>query len=137
GPGRHTARHGYAPSVFAMLPRLLGRTGFSAAASITAIYTVLVAGGDMDEPIADEVRGILDGHVVLSRTLAERGHFPAIDVLQSLSRVMGNVTDAPHQRAAARLRELLATYERQRDLILLGAYRAGTDRATDEAIARI
>lgn len=134
--GEPPARQGYPPSVFAQLPRLLERTGASARGSITAIYTVLVAGGDMDEPIADEVRGILDGHVVLSRTLAERGHFPAVDVLQSLSRVMGAVTTPTHRRAATRLRQLLAAHERQRDLILLGAYKAGSDPTTDEAIAR-
>jgi len=120
-----------------MLPRLLERTGNSENGSVTAIYTVLVAGGDMDEPIADEVRGILDGHIVLSRTLAERGHYPAIDVLASLSRVMSAIADAEHRRAAGRLRELLATYERQRDLILLGAYREGSDPRTDEAIRHV
>jgi type III secretion protein N (ATPase) len=135
--GEPPARQGYPPSVFAQLPRLLERTGNSDRGSVTAIYTVLVAGGDLDEPIADEVRGILDGHIVLSRALAERGHFPAVDVLQSLSRVMNAVTDSAHQRAAARLRALLSTYERQRDLILLGAYRAGSDPATDEAIRSI
>jgi type III secretion protein N (ATPase) len=89
----------------------------------------------MDEPIADEVRGILDGHIVLSRQLGARGHWPAIDVLESVSRVMGSVVDADHRRAAARVRELLAAYERQRDLILLGAYQRGADPVTDEAIA--
>jgi type III secretion protein N (ATPase) len=122
--------------VFAALPRLLERTGQSARGSITALYAVLVAGGDMDEPIADEVRGILDGHIVLSRELGARNHWPAIDVLPSLSRVMPAVTDGAHRAAAARVRELLAAYERQRDLILLGAYRAGSDPRTDEAIAR-
>jgi type III secretion protein N (ATPase) len=135
--GEPPARQGYPPSVFAMLPRLLERTGNSENGSVTAIYTVLVAGGDMDEPIADEVRGILDGHIVLSRTLAERGHYPAIDVLASLSRVMSAIADAEHRRAAGRLRELLATYERQRDLILLGAYREGSDPRTDEAIRHV
>jgi type III secretion protein N (ATPase) len=135
--GEPPARQGYPPSVFAMLPRLLERTGNSESGSITAIYTVLVAGGDMEEPIADEVRGILDGHIVLSRKLAERGHYPAIDVLQSLSRVMDAVTGGEHRASAVRLRELLASYERQRDLILLGAYRAGSDPTTDEAIRRI
>jgi len=134
--GEPPARQGYPPSVFAALPRLLERTGNSARGSITALYAVLVAGGDMEEPIADEVRGILDGHVILSPELAARGHWPAIDVLPSLSRVMGAVTDGAHRAAAARVRELLAAYERQRDLILLGAYRAGSDPRTDEAIAR-
>jgi type III secretion protein N (ATPase) len=135
--GEPPARQGYPPSVFALLPRLLERTGNDAQGSITALYTVLVAGGDMEEPIADEVRGILDGHIVLSRALAARNHWPAIDVLPSLSRLMSAVADAGHRAAAARLREILATYERQRDLIALGAYQRGADRATDDAIARI
>ncbi len=135
--GEPPARQGYPPSVFAMLPRLLERTGNDARGSITALYTVLVAGGDMDEPIADEVRGILDGHIVLSRALGARNHWPAIDVLQSLSRVMGAVADRDHQAAAGRAREVLATYERQRDLIALGAYQRGADPRTDDAIRRI
>ncbi|HEX4511021.1 MAG TPA: EscN/YscN/HrcN family type III secretion system ATPase, partial [Burkholderiaceae bacterium] len=135
--GEPPARQGYPPSVFALLPRLLERTGNGARGSITALYTVLVAGGDMEEPIADEVRGILDGHIVLSRALADRSHWPAIDVLPSLSRVMGAVSDGPHRTAAARVRELLAAYESKRDLIALGAYQRGADAVTDEAIARI
>ena len=119
--GEPPARQGYPPSVFAMLPRLLERTGTDARGSITALYTVLVAGGDMEEPIADEVRGILDGHVILSRELAARNQWPAIDVLPSLSRVMNAVADPAHRAAAQRLRELLATYERQRDLHLCSA----------------
>jgi ATP synthase in type III secretion protein N len=134
--GEPPARQGYPPSVFAMLPRLLERTGTDETGSITALYTVLVAGGDMDEPIADEVRGILDGHVVLSRELASRGHFPAIDVVASLSRLMTAVAEAPHRAAAARLRAWLAAYERHRDLIVLGAYERGSDAATDAALAR-
>jgi type III secretion protein N (ATPase) len=135
--GEAPARQGYPPSVFALLPRLLERTGNSAAGSITALYTVLVAGGDMEEPIADEVRGILDGHIVLSRAIADRNQWPAIDVLPSLSRLMTAVADRPHQAAAARLRGIMAAYERQRDLIMLGAYQRGSDPRTDEAIARI
>jgi type III secretion protein N (ATPase) len=135
--GEPPARQGYPPSVFALLPRLLERTGNSARGSITALYNVLVAGGDMEEPIADEVRGILDGHIVLSRELAARDHWPAIDVLPSLSRVMNAVVDGQHRAAAARVRELLAAYERQRDLIRLGAYQRGSDPRSDEAIARI
>jgi len=134
--GEPPARQGYPPSVFALLPRLLERTGTDERGSITALYTVLVAGGDMDEPIADEVRGILDGHVVLSRELAARGHWPAIDVLASLSRLMTAVAEAPHRAAAARLREWLAAHERHRDLIVLGAYEGGSDAATDAALAR-
>jgi type III secretion protein N (ATPase) len=98
---------------------------------------VLVSGGDMDEPIADEVRGILDGHIVLSRELANRNHWPAIDVLASLSRLMSTIADPAHRLAAGRVRELLATYERQRDLIAIGAYQRGSDPRTDEAIARM
>jgi len=137
--GEPGVRQGYPPSVFDLLPRLCERTGNGAhdeRGSITALYTVLVAGGDMDEPIADEVRGILDGHIVLGRELATRGHFPAVDVPASLSRLMTAVADPAHQAAAARLRELLAAYEGQRDLILLGAYQRGSDPRTDEAIAR-
>jgi type III secretion protein N (ATPase) len=135
--GEPPARQGYPPSVFALLPRLLERTGNSARGSITALYTVLVAGGDMDEPIADEVRGILDGHIVMSRDIAARNQWPAIDILASLSRVMSAVADREHKAAAARVREIIAAYERQRDLILLGAYQRGSDRRTDEAIDRI
>ncbi len=135
--GEPPARQGYPPSVFALLPRLLERTGNDARGSITALYTVLVAGGDMEEPIADEVRGILDGHVILSREIAARNQWPAVDVLPSLSRLMSAVADPEHRAAAARLRELLAAYERQRDLILLGAYQRGADPLTDQAVARI
>lgn len=133
--GEPPARRGYPPSVFAQLPRLLERSGQGEHGAITAIYTVLVEGSDMDEPIADEVRGILDGHVVLDRKLAARGHYPAIDVLSSLSRVMTSVTPKSHQVAAARARALLAVYEEKRDLIALGAYSQGTDPRLDQAIA--
>ncbi|MBW2732833.1 MAG: FliI/YscN family ATPase [Deltaproteobacteria bacterium] len=135
--GEAPARRGYPPSVFAALPRLLERTGNSEAGSITALYTVLVEGGDMEEPVADEVRGILDGHIVLSRELGQRGHFPAIDVLQSISRVMTQIVSPEQQKEAMELRGLLATYERQRDLIVLGAYQQGSDATTDRAIAKI
>jgi type III secretion protein N (ATPase) len=133
--GEPPARRGYPPSVFAMLPRLLERTGQAAAGSITAIYTVLVEGGDMDEPIADEVRGILDGHIVLDRAVAARGRYPAVDVLQSLSRVMDSIVEPEHRKAAAELRRALGLYESRRDLIALGAYQRGSDRALDAAIA--
>ena len=131
--GEPPARRGYPPSVFTLLPRLLERSGQGEKGSITAIYTVLVEGSDMDEPIADEVRGILDGHIVLDRRLAARGHYPAIDVLSSLSRVMPNVTAKPQQAAAQRARALLATYEEKRDLIALGAYSKGSDARLDQA----
>ena len=135
--GEPPARQGYPPSVFSMLPRLLERTGNSSSGSITALYTVLVAGGDMEEPISDEVRGILDGHIILNRDLGARNHWPAIDILPSLSRVMTGIVPEEHKAAAAKLREVLATYEKQRDLILLGAYQYGTDPQTDYAIDKI
>jgi type III secretion protein N (ATPase) len=134
--GEPPARQGYPPSVFAMLPRLLERTGQSDAGSITAVYTVLTAPDDLDDPISDEVRAILDGHVALSRELAARNQWPAIDVVRSLSRVMEDLVDAPHRTAAARLRQVLAIYERQRDLVLMGAYREGLDPDTDDAMER-
>jgi ATP synthase in type III secretion protein N len=135
--GEPPARQGYPPSVFAQIPRLMERTGNSDRGSITALYTVLVQAGDMEEPIADEVRGILDGHIILDRALGARNHWPAVDILPSLSRVMNDVVDGDHKAAAGFLRETLATYEKQRDLILLGAYEYGTDEATDYAIDRI
>jgi type III secretion protein N (ATPase) len=135
--GKPPARRGYPPSVFAMLPRLLERSGQGEKGSITAIYTVLVEGGDMDEPIADEVRGILDGHIVLDRTVASRGHYPAVDVLQSLSRVMDGIVSKEHKLAARRMRQMLAAYESKRDLIVLGAYARGSDPRVDEAIQKM
>ncbi len=133
--GEPPARRGYPPSVFALLPRLLERSGQGERGSITALYTVLVEGGDMDEPIADEVRGILDGHVVLSRALAARGHYPAIDIPASLSRVMGAVVSPAHAAAARALRELVGAYEEKRELIGLGAYVAGAEPRVDRARA--
>jgi ATP synthase in type III secretion protein N len=133
--GEPPARHGYPPSALALLPRLVERAGTAPRGSITAVYTVLVAGGDLDEPITDEVRGIVDGHVVLDRRLAARGHFPPIDVTQSVSRVMAQVTDEAHRAAAAAARRRLAIYEEHRDLITLGAYKPGADRALDDAVA--
>ncbi len=135
--GEPPARRGYPPSVFAALPGLLERSGTSEHGSITAFYTVLVEGGDMEEPIADEVRGILDGHIVLSRELGARGRWPAIDVLASLSRVMDVVTEDAHKKAARRVREHLAVYEAKRDLVSLGAYKKGSDPRLDAALARI
>jgi ATP synthase in type III secretion protein N len=135
--GEPPARQGYPASVFAALPRLLERAGQRARGGITAIYTVLVAGGDLEEPIADEVRGLLDGHVVLDRRIAEAGRFPAVDPLASLSRVMSTVAQGRHRAAAARLRALLAAHERHRDLIAVGAYRRGSDPETDAALDRL
>ncbi|MDP1918199.1 MAG: type III secretion system ATPase SctN [Myxococcales bacterium] len=132
--GEPPARQGYPPSVFSMLPRMLERTGNSDKGRCTAIYTCLVAGGDMEEPIADEVRGILDGHFILNRAIGERNQWPAMDVLASLSRVMSQIAAPEHKKAAGLLRQTLSTYEKQRDLILLGAYQYGTDPRTDYAI---
>jgi len=132
--GEPPARQGYPPSVFSMLPRMLERTGNSDKGKCTAIYTCLVAGGDMEEPIADEVRGILDGHFILNRALGERNQWPAMDVLASLSRVMSGIVSKEHKKAAGKLRETLSNYEKQRDLILLGAYQYGTDPRVDYAI---
>ena len=135
--GEPPTRRGYPPSVFAMLPRLLERSGQGARGSITALYTVLVEGGDMEEPIADEVRGILDGHVVLDRALAARGRYPAVDPTASLSRVMDAVVAPEHREAAKKLRALVGHYEAKRDLVMLGAYAKGSDKELDEAIVRM
>lgn len=135
--GEPPVRRGYPPSVFSMLPRLVERSGQAAQGSITAVYTVLVEGDDLDEPIADEMRGLLDGHVVLDRELAHRGHYPAIHVGRSLSRVMGDVAGREHRRAAEQVRELLAAYESKRDLIALGAYVAGKDPVLDRAVVAL
>jgi type III secretion protein N (ATPase) len=135
--GEPPARQGYPPSVFSMLPRILERTGNSDKGVCSAIYTVLVAGGDMEEPIADEVRGILDGHFIMDRALGERNHWPALNVLPSLSRVMSQIAAPEHKQAAQKLRETLAQYEKQRDFIALGAYQYGNDPKTDYAIDKI
>lgn len=137
--GEPPTRRGYPPSAFALLPRLLERAGCGprGAGAITAIYTVLIEGGDMEEPIADEVRGILDGHVVLDRALAARGRYPAIDVSASLSRVMDAVVTAEQVAAARVVRARLATYEQKRDLVTIGAYQKGHDKELDQAIAAL
>ncbi|HEY3367214.1 MAG TPA: FliI/YscN family ATPase [Symbiobacteriaceae bacterium] len=135
--GEPPATRGYTPSVFTMLPRVLERSGTGPAGSVTGIYTVLVDGDDMNEPIADAVRGILDGHVVLSRKMAHANHYPAIDVLGSVSRVMPEVTASPHQAASRKLRALLAAYREAEDLISIGAYQAGTRPEVDEAVAKL
>ncbi|MET0388431.1 MAG: FliI/YscN family ATPase [Polyangiales bacterium] len=135
--GEAPARRGYPPSAFAALPGLLERAGAAESGSITAIYSVLVEGDDLDEPVSDELRGLLDGHVVLSRKLAARGQHPAVDVGQSLSRLMPRLVSPQHLAAAELARTHLALYEEKRDLILLGAYRAGSDPRTDAAIARV
>ncbi len=135
--GEPPVTKGYTPSVFATLPKLLERSGTSDKGSITGLYTVLVDGDDMNEPIADAVRGILDGHVVLSRKLANKGHYPAVDVLSSISRVMPNVVDREHIQAANEVKEVLANYDENEDLINIGAYAKGTNPKIDYAISKI
>ncbi|MEF2293927.1 MULTISPECIES: flagellar protein export ATPase FliI [Virgibacillus] len=132
--GEPPTTKGYTPSVFATLPKLLERTGTNSNGTITAFYTVLVDGDDMNEPIADTVRGILDGHFIMDRKLAERGQYPAINILQSISRVMQQVTGENHQQAAKQIRNLLATFEENRELIQIGAYKRGTDQEIDRAM---
>ncbi|MCA9153552.1 MAG: FliI/YscN family ATPase [Planctomycetales bacterium] len=134
--GEPAAARGFPPSVFAALPRLVERAGRSACGSITAFYTVLVDGDDLDEPISDAVRGLLDGHVVLSRKLAARGHWPAIDVLNSVSRLAPTLTDREHQASAMRLRALMSARREHDDLISIGAYRSGSQPDVDEALAK-
>ena len=135
--GEPPATRGYTPSVFALLPRLLERAGTSDRGSITGIYTVLVDGDDMNEPIADAVRSILDGHIVLSRAIAAQNHFPAIDVLASVSRVMNEVVTPEHLQAAQNMRALMAVYKDAEDLIHIGAYVKGSSKRIDAAIAKI
>lgn len=135
--GEPPATRGYTPSVFALLPKLLERAGTSDTGSITGIYTVLVDGDDMNEPIADAVRSILDGHIVLSRKIAAQNHFPAIDVLGSVSRVMNEVVTKEHLKAAQKMRALMAVYKDAEDLIHIGAYVKGSSKRIDEAINKI
>lgn len=132
--GEPPATKGYTPSVFALLPRLLERTGTSEFGSITGFYTVLVDGDDVNEPISDAVRGILDGHIVLSRQLASLGHYPAIDVLASISRVMINIISKEQYQASSIFKELLAVYNEAKDLIDVGAYQTGSNKKIDTAI---
>jgi flagellum-specific ATP synthase/type III secretion protein N (ATPase) len=132
--GEPPATKGYTPSVFALLPRLLERPGMFGNGSITAFFTVLVDGDDLNEPISDAVRGILDGHIVLSRALAASNHYPAVDVLNSISRLMPDITDEEHRARAGRLRDLLAAYHQAEDLINIGAYVAGSNPRVDEAV---
>lgn len=135
--GEPPVSRGYTPSVFTKLPRLLERAGNSNKGSITGLYTVLVDGDDMNEPVADAIRGILDGHIVLSRSIAHKGHYPAIDVLQSVSRVMPNIVSKEHMSLARRFVEVLATYRTSEDLINIGAYEKGTSPSIDYAIEKI
>jgi flagellum-specific ATP synthase len=133
--GEPPATRGYTPSVFAMLPRLLERSGTGEVGSITALYTVLVEGDDMNEPVADAVRGILDGHLVLSRSLAHFNHYPAIDVLESVSRLSRDVCSPEELESAALAREHLALYRKNEDLVSIGAYQKGVNSELDQAIA--
>jgi flagellum-specific ATP synthase len=135
--GEPPATRGYTPSVFAMLPKLLERSGTGERGSITGIYTVLVDGDDMNEPIADAVRSILDGHIVLDRSIAAQNHFPAIDVLGSVSRVMLDIVEKEHYTAAQKLRSIMATYREAEDLINIGAYATGSNSNIDNAITAI
>jgi flagellum-specific ATP synthase len=132
--GEPPTTRGYPPSVFAMLPKLVERAGRSSRGSITAFYSVLVEGDDTNEPVADTVRGLLDGHTVLSRKIAARGHYPAIDVLERISRVMPAITPPDHLDAALRVKELLAAYRDHEDLISIGAYRQGANPVVDQSI---
>jgi flagellum-specific ATP synthase len=133
--GEPPSSKGYTPSVFAMLPKLLERAGsFEGEGSITGLYTTLVEGDDMNDPIGDSVRSIVDGHIVLSRQLAQKGHFPAIDVLQSSSRVMKSVSSVEHVKLAQKLRETLAVYKEAEDLINIGAYKPGSNVRIDRAV---
>ena len=135
--GEPPATRGYTPSVFAMLPRLLERAGTAPVGSITGLYTVLVEGDDMNEPVADSVRSILDGHIVLARELAHRHHYPAIDVLASVSRLAPQLLGPEHLDAGGRLRGLMAAHRRAEDLIAIGAYIPGSDPRVDEARAKL
>ncbi len=134
--GEPTTTRGYTPSVFALLPKLLERAGTAERGTITGLYTVLVDGDDLNEPVADAVRSILDGHIVLSRKLAAANHYPAIDVLASVSRVMNDVVSSAHGAAASAMRDLMATYREAEDLINIGAYVAGSNPRVDLALAR-
>lgn len=128
---------GYTPSIYAELPKLLERSGNFQKGSITGVYTVLVEGDDTNEPIADTVRGILDGHIVLSRKLANSNHFPAIDINASISRLMNDIVAPEHLTLAARVRDVMGIYEKNADLVSIGAYKAGTNPRLDYAISKI
>jgi flagellum-specific ATP synthase len=135
--GEPPVSRGYTPSVYTEMPKLLERAGNSDRGSITGLYTVLVDGDDFNEPISDTARSILDGHIMLSRKLANRNHYPAIDVLQSISRVMSQIITPEHKEAAGRLKNILATYQEAEDLINIGAYKSGSNPNIDYAISKI
>ncbi len=135
--GEPPVARGYTPSIYAEFPKLLERSGNFEKGSITGVYTVLVEGDDTNEPISDTVRGILDGHIVLTRKLANENHFPAIDVNASISRLMSSIVPQAHKDTAARLRDILSLYTKNEDLISIGAYKAGTNPKLDVAISKI
>ena len=135
--GEPPVTRGYPPSVYSEMPKLLERAGTSDKGSITGLYTVLVDGDDMNEPITDTARSILDGHIMLSRKLGQKNHYPAIDVLQSISRVMSSIATSEHKELAGKLRNVMATYNEAEDLINIGAYKNGTNREIDYAIQKI
>ena len=135
--GEPPVSRGYPPSVYSEMPKLLERAGNSATGSITGLYTVLVDGDDFNEPITDTARSILDGHIMLSRKLAHRNHYPAIDILQSISRCMSQIADKEHKQAAGKLKNVMATYSEAEDLINIGAYKKGSNAGIDYAIEKI
>lgn len=135
--GEPPVARGYTPSIYAEFPKLLERAGKFSKGSITGVYTVLVEGDDVNEPISDTARSILDGHIVLSRRLANENHYPAIDVSASISRLMSNIADEEHKKIAAKFRDLLSLYEKNADLIAIGAYKSGSNPELDRAIAKI
>jgi flagellum-specific ATP synthase len=135
--GEPPIARGYTPSIYTELPKLLERSGNFEKGSITGIYTVLVEGDDTNEPISDTVRGIVDGHIVLSRKLAHRNHYPAIDVSQSISRLMSSIASEEHKALASSIRDIMAVYEENADMVAIGAYKKGTNPALDNALDRM
>ena len=135
--GEPPVTRGYPPSVYSEMPKLLERAGTAERGSITGLYTVLVDGDDFNEPITDTARSILDGHIVLSRKLGHKNHYPAIDILQSISRVMSSIVSAEHKAVAGKLKNVLATYQEAEDLINIGAYKSGSNEEIDYAVSKI
>ena len=132
--GEPPVTRGFTPSVFAVMPKLLERAGTSSKGTITGLYTVLVDGDDLNEPVTDTVRGIIDGHIILSRKLANQNHYPAIDVLSSVSRVMPSIVNKEHLIMASKIKDIMAVYEESEDLINIGAYKMGSNKKIDKAI---
>jgi flagellum-specific ATP synthase len=135
--GEPPVARGYPPSIYASLPKLLERCGNFRKGSITGIYTILVEGDDTNEPVADTVRGIIDGHIILSRKIAMTNHYPAIDVLASLSRLMSSVASSEQKTLAGKIRNIMSVYEANKDLVAIGAYKSGTNPELDNAIRKI